>query len=202
MTFTKNPLVLSILCLITTIAQADVTYDFTGQGGIFDGLTTVDVIVTDIASTTMTVTAAGGNLESNSGDFGVDGTEPGQTNDLIDGLVESITLTFSTVVTFNFIDLGGVGADISDGANITIAGSGLDVFTGVSGFNGTSDIYTPGSPITLSIGESIVVTGSSSSSVVDLEAINLSIVPEPSSFALIGGLLALGFVALRRRSVS
>ncbi|MEM1221999.1 MAG: PEP-CTERM sorting domain-containing protein [Verrucomicrobiota bacterium] len=202
MTSIKNPLALSTLCLITTVAQADVTYDFTGQGGVFDGLTTVDVIVTDIASTTMTVTAAGGTLNSNSGDFGVDGTEPGETNDFIDGLVESITLTFSTVVTFNFIDLGGVEADISDGANLTIAGSTLDLFTGVSGFNGTSDVYTPGSPVTLSIGESIILTGSSSTSDFDLEAINLSIVPEPSSFALIGGLLALGFVALRRRGVS
>ena len=192
----------AVSCL-ASIASADVTFTFADQAATFDSFTSVDVTVTDVTSTLMTVAATGGTLNSNSGDFGVDGSEAGEISDFIDGIAESITLTFSTEVIFNFIDLAGVGpaTDTFDHASITIAGSQLNLTTGVDGFNGTTDVYTPSSPITLAIGESIILTGTSSTASFELEGINLTIVPEPGTYALLSGFCALAFVMFRRRSV-
>ncbi|MGJ8651997.1 MAG: PEP-CTERM sorting domain-containing protein [Opitutaceae bacterium] len=188
----------------TTCVNAALDYDFTDKGGIFDGLTTQNVLLSDSGTgfnTTMTVLAAGGNLNSNLGDFGVDGSEAGETNDWIDGTIESITLTFTDNIELNLIEFGGVGTGISDGVSLTIGASALNLFTGVSGFSGDSDIYTPESPIALSSGQSIIITGSSATSGFDLENFNITVVPEPGTYALLAGISVLGFVILRRRIV-
>jgi len=181
--------------------HAAISYDFTGNND-FDGETvlTFPLVDTDNGnSTTMTLTAGGGTFNSNAGDFGIDsGTG---TNDFIDGTSESITITFATDILFNFIDLGGVGSDSSDGANLTIDATSIDLFTGVSDFNGTQDIYTPASPISLTAGNAIVLTGSSSTSDFDLEVLNFTVVPEPNTFALLAGFFALASVMYRRREL-
>ncbi|MDQ8206530.1 hypothetical protein QEH52_03355 [Coraliomargarita sp. SDUM461003] len=181
-------------------ASGSVTFDPTGNSA-YDGLATINESLTDTDNgfnTTITLTAGGGTFNSNSGDFGIDsGTG---TNDFIDGTSESITITFSTDILFNFIDLSEVGSDATDGAKLTIGGSSINLFTGVTGFNGTQDIYTPTSPIALSSGDSIILTGSEATSEFTLEGINITVVPEPGTFALLSGFSALTFVMLRRRS--
>lgn len=170
-------------------ANAAVTYSFEGQGATFDGLTSASVALVDgSTSFNMLVSSLGGNLNSNASGLGV-----GDAN--VDGTAESISISFNTDVFFNFIDLGGVGGDLADGANFTIGGSSIDLFTGEPDFNGSTDVYTPTSPISLSAGDSIVLTGSSTTSIFDLDGINVTAVPEPST-ALLG---AIGVLALLRR---
>lgn len=175
--------------LLSLGANAAVTYSFISQDATFDGKTNATVALTDgSTSFNMFVSSSGGNLNSNSTGLGV-----GDAN--LDGTVESITISFSMDVEFNFIDLGGVGGDVSDGASFTINGTATNLFTGVSGFNGSTDVYTPSPPISLAAGNSIVLTGSSSTSIFDLDGINVTAIPE-SSAALLG---TLGFLALLRR---
>ncbi len=184
---------------LTVAASAEVTYDFTGKAGVFDNETSVDVSVSDGDTgntTTMTVNAIGGELNSNAGDLGIDDdVEPASTSDKIDGTDEGITLSFDKDVELVVIDLGSVGSDATEGALLTIDAFDITLHTGVSGFNGTSDTYTPGSPIAISAGTPIQLTGSAATSSFDLEAITLNVIPEPASLALLG----LGGLALIRR---
>lgn len=189
----KRILTICFLCSIALIAEANLTYDFTGKGSTFDDETAVDVQFTDGGiNFTMTVTAvSGGELNSNSGDFGID-------NDSLNGTNEVLELTFSEEIDFLWVELGGVGNKASsdrDWANLTVGSEdAIDLYTGVSGFNGTSDVYKPTSSIPVDTTESIVLTGSSASSSFDLEKIKIQAVPEPVAASLIGvgGLLTLG----------
>ncbi|MBC8207188.1 MAG: PEP-CTERM sorting domain-containing protein [Kiritimatiellales bacterium] len=180
-------LFIGVVVLMGGMAYADLLYDFTDKGGTFDGQTSVVIPLTDGAiSFNMTVSGSGGNLNSNLGNFGIG-------DDQIDGTSESITLTFSKPIDFKAIEFGSMVGGISDGANLTVAGSAIDLYTGVSGFDGTPDIYTPASPIRVNVGQSIVITGSSETSSFDLENMTFEAVPEPATMSLvgIGGLLAL-----------
>lgn len=181
-------------------SQAAISYDFTGNSS-FDGKLVLEISLTDpdnSNATTMSLTAGGGTFNSNADDFGIDGDSG--TNAFIDGTSESITLTFSTDIFFNFIDLGGIGADATEGANLTIGASSVDLFTGVSNFNGTQDIYTPAAPISLTAGDSIILTGSSATSKFDLEVLNVTVIPEPNIFTLHAGFFALAAMMYRRRA--
>lgn len=193
-------------CLALTAAlgapsSASIIFDFTDSAGLipdrsdlFDGETSVDILLTDpitAQSSTLTVAAIGGTLNSNASDFGIG-------NAFIDGTAEAITLTFDSDIELISVDLGGVGSDIADGANLTIDGFSIDLFTGVPGFSGTSDVFTPTSPIAVAAGTSIVFTGSTVTSIFDLEAATFTIVPEPASFGL-AGLGALAALGGRRR---
>jgi hypothetical protein len=199
---TLSTLISSVLALHS--ASAAITYDFTGKGGTFDGMTMQDVLLSDNVSgqdATMTVTATGGELNSNSGDFGIAGSAAGETSDWIDGTTEAIELTFDSVVELNFIEFGGIGSDSSDGAELTVASTVFSLFTGATNFDGTSDTFTPGSPISIEIGESIFITGTSSTSGFDLENFNVSVVPEPGTFGLLAGFFSLMFVMLKKRNI-
>jgi hypothetical protein len=181
-----------VFSLLSLGAKAAVTYSFLSQGSTFDDLTTANVSLTDgSTSLTMTVSSVGGNLNSNASGLGV-----GDAN--LDGITESITISFNINVEFNFIDLGGTGSALdalADGASFTINGNTVNLYTGQPNYNGTTGVYTPSSPITLTAGDTIVLTGSSSTSIFDLDGINVTAIPEPSA-ALLG---AVGFLALRRR---
>lgn len=183
--------------------SAAVDYSFLDKGATFDGKTSVIVPLADGTSgfsTNMTVAGSGDNLNSNLTGIGIGDA-------VIDGIIESITLTFTTDIDFNSIDLGGVGtfaeAD-SEGASLTIGlGSSIILYTSAPSiggtFDGTSDVYTPTSPIRLTAGQSILLTGSSSTSNIDLDGINFTVFPEASNFALLAGFSALALVMFRRR---
>ena len=179
--------------LFTSTVNAAFTIDLTGNN-IYDGENPLNIAFTDgVNSAIATLIPTGGSFNSNAGDFGIG-------NDQIDGTSEIVTITFDKAIEFNFIDFGGVGGTISDGAKLTIAGVSTDLFTGVTGFSGSSDTYTPSSPIEIAIGQSIGVTGSSATSSFDIQTINVSIVPEPNTYALIAGMFALVSVMFQRRS--
>ncbi len=115
-------------------------------------------------------------------------------DDQIDGTTEAITISFDTAIDFVSIDLGGVGSDSTDGANLTVGTeTPIDLYTGVSGFGGTSDIYTPTSAIRVNAGDTIVLTGSEATSSFDLEEMTFTAVPEPATIGMlgIGSLIAL-----------
>lgn len=178
-----------IFTLLAVSSQAAVTYNFGGQGSTFDGLTSVSVSLVDGPTTfSMQVDAGGGAFNSNAGGLGI-GT------DTINGTSESVSISFNTDILFNFINLGAVGPDTSDGASFTIDGMTTNLFTGVTGFNGSTDVFTPSSPVSLIAGDAIVLTGSSATSIYDLEAINITAVPEPTT-AILG---VLGSLSLFRR---
>ena len=180
--------------LFTSTVNAAFTIDLTGNNN-YDDENPLNIAFTDgVNSATATLIPTGGDFNSNTGDFGIG-------DDQIDGTSEIVTITFDKAIEFNFIDFGGVGSTISDGAKLTIAGVSTDLFTGVTGFSGSSDKYTPSSPIEIAIGQSISVTGSSATSSFDIQTINVSIVPEPNTYALIAGVFALVSVMFQRRSV-
>ena len=180
--------------LFTSTVNAAFTIDLTGNNN-YDDENPLHIAFTDgVNSATATLIPTGGDFNSNTGDFGIG-------DDQIDGTSEIVTITFDKAIEFNFIDFGGVGSTISDGAKLTIAGVSTDLFTGVTGFSGSSDKYTPSSPIEIAIGQSISVTGSSATSSFDIQTINVSIVPEPNTYALIAGVFALVSVMFQRRSV-
>ena len=180
--------------LFTSTVNAAFTIDLTGNNN-YDDENPLNIAFTDgVNSATATLIPTGGDFNSNTGDFGIG-------DDQIDGTSEIVTITFDKAIEFNFIDFGGVGSTISDGAKLTIAGVSTDLFTGVTGFSGSSDKYTPSSPIEIAIGQSIGVTGSSATSSFDIQTINVSIVPEPNTYALIAGMFALVSVMFQRRSV-
>lgn len=172
-----------ILMVSTTSGFSEIMYDYQNQGFIFDGTNRINVALSDSGiNFVMTVVSTGGELNSNIGGIGVG-------DDQLDGSSEAITISFNTAIDFISIDLGAVGTSVSDGAQLTI-GAQLprNLYTGVSGFNGTSKVYTPASAIRLGAGETIVLTGSSATSSFDLERITVIAVPEPAT----GGLLGLG----------
>ena len=169
-------------------AAASLTYDFENKGATFDGQTSVAVPVTDGSfSATMTVTGTGGNLNSNAGSIGIG-------DDQIDGTGEAVSMTFNSNIDLISIDMSGVGTNAADGARLTIGATSIDLFTGVSGFNGTSDTYTPASPIRVASGTSIILTGSTTTSSFGLQTSSFSIVPEPTSLGLFSLVIAAGLL--------
>ena len=190
---TLTPLATAALLFIST-ANAEFTIDLTGNNA-HDNQNPLNIAFTDGANSAIaTFIPTGGDFNSNASDFGIG-------DDQIDGTNEIVTITFDNPIEFNFIDFGGVGSNVADGARLTIGGTSTNLFTGVAGFSGASDKYTPASPIALAIGQSIIVTGSSATSSFDIQTISVSIIPEPNTYALLAGFCALGFVMVRRRSV-
>lgn len=193
MKLTRTLLLTGFFAAITSALHADFTIDLTGNNA-YDGENPLLIPFIDGSnSATISLVPTGGAFNSNADDFGIG-------DDQIDGTSEVVTITFNKDIEFNFIDFGGVGGDAADGVSLTIAGSALNLFTGVTGFNGSTDVYTPTSPVSLTTGQTIIITGSSSTSSFDIQTLNVTVVPEPSTFALLAGMSALGFVMLRRRA--
>lgn len=200
MKLTSNLLTIALSITLSSAASAAFTIDLTGNND-YDGENPLLIPFIDGAnSATATLVPTGGSFNSNAGDFGInDGTEASETSDQIDGTDEIVTITFNKDILFNFIDLGGVGPDADDGVSFTIAGSTTILETDVTGFNGTTDVYTPTSPISLLTGQSIILTGESTNSSFDIQSLNVTVVPEPGTFALLSGFCGLVFVMLKRR---
>ncbi|NCG09470.1 MAG: hypothetical protein GWO81_07925, partial [Verrucomicrobia bacterium] len=116
---------------------------------------------------------------------------------------ETFTLTLSnpTGGEITFIDFSGVGGSIADGIKISSSSSpalDLNLHTGVPGFNGSTDIYTPATPIRLEAGETISFTGSSDTSNFELHNIQYKVIPEMSAQSLTTGAAGLTLVILSR----
>lgn len=159
--------------------SAAVTYTFVNKSGLYDGNTSVIDSIVDVTSTQMTVSANTSTLNSNMDTFGINDSS-------IDGLTEIITISFDKDVIINIMDFSAIGADAMDGGSVTIGLlAPVTLFTGQPNFNGTTDTYTPATPITLLSGQSITITGSTGSSDFSLSSINLTVVPEPSSSSLL-----------------
>jgi len=187
-----------VVGFVATPAMGAVTYEFGGKGSTFDGETSVDVPLTDSAtglSTIMTVDATGGTLNSNAGDLGVD-------DDLIQGTSEAIGLTFDKTVELVELDLGRVGSDASDGADVTIGTFSQELHTAATisngSYNGNTNVWTLGTPIEIVPGTALNLTGTQGSSEIDLEAGTFNVTPEPASAALVG-LGGLAMLAGRRK---
>lgn len=187
----KTILLYLLVTLLPVITNAQQEYSFLDKGSLYDNQTTVQEIV---GSLTLTATASGGVFNSNKSNFGIVDTS-------IDGNREIVTLSFSQTVEITLIDLSGVGSDIADGAKITVGTTpalDLNLHTGVPGFNGSTDIYTPTNPIRLEAGETISFTGSSSTSAFELHHIQYNVIPEMSAQSLTTGAAGLTLVVLSR----
>lgn len=184
-------LLLLILSLVPALVSAQQTYSFLDKGSIYDNKTSVQET---IGALTISATSSGGVFNSNKSNFGIVDTT-------INGTAEIVTLSFSQTVEITLIDFGGIGSDVADGAKIsttTTPALSLDLHTGVPGFNGNNDIYTPATPIRLEPGESISFTGSSDSSGFELHRIQYNVIPEMSAQSLGTGAAALTLVILSR----
>ena len=187
----KINLLLLILSLVPALVSAQQTYSFLDKGSIYDNKTSVQET---IGALMITATSSGGVFNSNKSNFGIVDTT-------INGTAEIVTLSFSQTVEITLIDFSGIGSDVADGAKIsttTTPALSLDLHTGVPGFNGNNDIYTPATPIRLEPGESISFTGSSDSSGFELHRIQYNVIPEMSAQSLGTGAAALTLVILSR----
>ena len=197
-----------MLTLSVSPALATVTYSFTDKAGIFDDETSKDIVLSDSGtglSTTMTVSANVGELNSNSGDFGIDSSIANEETDAIDGDANSevLSLTFDGTIELVELDMDRIGTTSGDGADVTVGTFSEQLYTDATvssgSFDAGSDIYTLSSPLEVSAGTAIELTGTSatvgtSGNSFGLENISLNVVPEPASAALLalGSLFMLG----------
>ena len=135
------------------------------------------------------------------------------TESLMNDLVSGITLTQGTTIG-NYTILGTGGVNFANGPSVALAGVTYNLGAGVSTGNEigvlvfensttstiggdayaiyTNDWLAPADGANGSLTGAGPYTGAAFGS--------STVVPEPSSYALLGGLLALGFVMLRRRA--
>jgi len=183
-------------------ASAQTTFTFlddtTTIGSGLDGSSTGSFTVSGIE---ITATANDGVFNGTGSGFGINQTAIGDDTDGIDfaipadapGIIESFTLTFDQAVILNSFEVSSFGASdeitITDGASTvaTITSTGL---TSLGNYN-------LGSSSTLSVTTSAGTYANGWS----FDAITVTAVPEPSSFALLAGCFALASVMIRRRGI-
>lgn len=173
-----------------------------GAGAAFESagtFTTMGVTVSVATSSTFPG-STGAAFSANGSGSGVNtaGTSADEASELDAGETATFTFSFSspTTVSLTSFDFQGVGsAGGGDAALVSVnGGATVTLETGVANFNGSSDTWTPN--IALSSGDTLAI---SSQDLIRFEAFTLEItaVPEPSSFALFG--LAGTFLAVRRK---
>lgn len=153
------------------------------------------VAVAEVPGLTLTVSAITGNgigtdLNATTRSFGINSGDSGDDTDAFDATFnESVTFSFNQAVLISQLDLVTFeDLDVFEFGSTTINFSDLS--------NTVTDIYDFSSPLTLAANEQFILRASSG--VVGIEGIELTVVPEPSSIALLGlGGLAL---ILRRRN--
>ncbi len=149
-------------------------------------------------SAILTASAVGGVVLANNDSMGVNAPGTDTAHEIEGALSESLTLMFDKPVEISWFDLSGVGANIADGAKITIGAFSIDLFTGATTeFNGSTDVYTPTTPMSVAANQAIVFSPSSGTASFGVQGMMVTIIPEPASLALVG----LGALALLRRRV-
>ena len=190
MKYKSIPLILS-LSIAPLMVSAQLSYTFLDKGSVFDLQTSVEET---FGSLTITATASGGVFNSNRNNFGIDDTS-------IDGTSEGLSLSFSQTVEISRIDFGSIGSNIDDGVKLTTSANpplDLSLYTGIVGFNGTTDTYVPATPIRLEVGETISFTGSSNTAAFEIHSFNYTVIPEMSAQSLATGAAGLILVFMSR----
>ena len=165
--------------------------DVFGDGSLL--LELVSVSDSNISGNVDSSSSAVPRANSNSGSFGVDASSSltGDDSDRFDALLsESLIIKFDKDVEFSFINF----ESFTNGESFSIGGN--TVAFNSTGFS--SSEYTP--PIALSFAAGTPIEFAATAGSIGLEQIqiNITAVPEPSSFALIG-LFSMGTILVRRK---
>lgn len=217
MKLAQTLLTASALSYLASLASAQTTFVFddgssTGAAGLALEAFTVGVDAASMSlNTSGTYTQAGIILSAgtdfnsfnltNDG-FGLNDIGSGDITDFFDGS-ESMVFSFDQAGTFNSIDfasLGGTGQELETATLSFEGGSTFNLLDGISSditvsgndfFGGIDESFTAGQLITLSITAGNGWT---------LENFTVTVVPEPSIYALLAGFSTVAFVMLRCRA--
>jgi len=161
-----------------------------GNSFVDSGLTFAISVATTLGNGT-------GSFSANSTTAGINSDGSGDSASALDlGETLTLTVTFSSQsvssVVFKSLSLNGVGsANGNDAAFVTVAGgSTVTLETGVTDFNGSSDVWTPNGGITLSSGDTIVLSAENTMAM-EGASFEVSPVPEPGHI----GVLSLALLA-------
>lgn len=187
--------------LMSSLANAAVVFDLTtgglagadldaSNGDYTDPTTGVNI---DVSTTTTLPGNTGSVFNAVSGGGGVDslsvtstGNDAGSQVDAEEVLTFTFTFTQPTIELVS-IDLAGQDGNATGGDQVFVNVDGVTttLFAGAADYSGTTDLWTPSAPITLSSGDTIVFTGEDTFRVTDIN-FDVVAVPEPSSLAILG----------------
>lgn len=205
----KKAAFIATVLLVTSFAQAQVTFEFSNSGGLLTNGSDLDnaagQATTTVGGVTLTAEAfldgvsADTDLNGSADGFGVNATGSGDSTSRFDNVlgIESMVFSFDVAGTFDSIDLRYIEESANEGLLIFDGGSTYQL-TSVTASG--SDVVTINESFTA--GQSITLTLSGSAGAGEnfaLESFTITAVPEPSSFAALLGLGALSMVSTRRR---
>ena len=198
------------LALTTQVkAQTALDFSFAGTQSIngdtlageafqaaIDGETSATVFSLDsfVSGLTITVTPSQSDISFTNTGLGLD------TGGTLSPSGDAITFSFNQAITFDYLDVDGFTSGGSDVVTLSYSNSNPTVvLSAASGDfdNNTSDTITFSSNNSLAANESFTLARTDGT--FSLAAFTVSAVPEPSSYAILAGMSALGFVVMRRR---
>lgn len=182
-------LAMLVTCLLGVTANAQVVL-FSGTDGSLDLDLASGSITQD--GLEITLSANDGVVNATATGLGINDSATGDDTDGLDtiNLVEILTISFDLDVTFNWIDLAGVGSN--DGLRFSFnGGTPIDVTS-----SGVTNFDTP-----LLAGQTLTITAFEPNAPTENNGVNIEsfqvTIPEPTSAALLLG--ALGLTVFRRR---
>jgi PEP-CTERM motif len=187
----KLSLVLPLLCIALSFVNAqNVTFTFGSNSGggesqaALDGLATGSVTVNSL---TLTATANSGTFNSTSAaGFGINAS-PSTTDSTTEfDETDVMSFSFDKPVTFNSIDLNVFGG--SDTGFLTYSGGTIQITSDPFAFNN----------VNLAANE-VATFGNNTGASFSLQSFNVTVVPEPATWILMGVGLLLGTQRLRRK---
>lgn len=218
----RSAMLVVLFLALTQFVSGQITFDFfesgagtIGAGADLDGVSSGTssaggVILT--AEAFQNGVSTGTVFNGTSSSFGINavGSDDSDAfdNDLGAGNADLMQFSFNTGGTFESIDLRGITSNVSNAeAVLSFTGGGtFDLFGGSGNeSNGTSDIYTISETFASNQLITLTVSGSAplnTSFGLDGFTISTSAIPEPSTYALIFGGVALGLVVWKRRKAS